>query len=90
MTRQEQEALSKRYAIRACITPLSDGSFAVFSLDLSSESLLIVENADDLVLAIVSRAAMLQRKTPSKGDESILLSNRKGSLDFDEDFFNEM
>jgi hypothetical protein len=66
MEPQEQEALSRRHTFRAAVTPLSNGSFAIFALDLSAESLIIVENADDLVLAIVSRANMLERKTPSK------------------------
>jgi len=65
MEKRRQEALSRRYAFRAAVTPLEDGAFAVFALDLSSESLVIVE-ADDLALAIVSRANMLERKTPSK------------------------
>jgi len=66
MTKQEQEALSRRYAFRASVTPLEDGSFAVFALDLSSESMLIAKDADELALAVVSRANMLQRKTPSR------------------------
>jgi len=62
----KQEALSRRYAFRASVTPLEDGSFAVFALDLSAESLLIVHDADELALAVVSRANMTKRKTPSK------------------------
>lgn len=83
MKTQEQEALSRRYAFRASVVPLEDGSFAVFALDLSSESLLIVNNSDDLALAIVSRANMLQRKTPSKDDPP------RRVLDFDEADFEE-
>ena len=66
MDKRTQEALSRRYAFRASVTPLEDGSFAVFSLDLSSESMIIAADADELALAVVSRANMLQRKTPSK------------------------
>jgi len=66
MEKREQEALSRRYAFRASVVPLEDGSFAVFAIDLSAESLIIVDNVDDLALAIVSRANLLQRKTPSR------------------------
>lgn len=66
MDKNEQEALSTRYAYRASVTPLEDGSFAVFALDLTAESLIIVDNPDDLVIAIMSRAAMSKRITPSK------------------------
>jgi len=66
MEKRKQEALSRRYAFRAVVTPLEDGAFAVFALDLSSESLVIVNDAEELALAIVSRANMLERKTPSK------------------------
>ena len=62
----EQEALSSRFLKAAIVTPLSDGSFAVFSNDRTAESMVIVENADDIILAITSRASMLERKTPSK------------------------
>jgi hypothetical protein len=87
MTSHEQEALSRRYAFRASVVPLEDGSFAVFALDLSSESLLIVENPDDLAFAIVSRANMLRRKTPSKDDPPP--PGRRVVLDFDETDFEE-
>jgi hypothetical protein len=87
MTKQEQEALSRRYAFRACVTPLEDGSFAVFALDLSSESLLIAESPDDLALAVVSRANMLKRKTPSRDDPTA--GGSKKVLDFDEADFEE-
>jgi hypothetical protein len=67
MTTQEQEALSKRYGKNvAIVIPLRDGSFAVFSEDLTSESLLIVDDNDNLAIAINSRANMHGRKTPSK------------------------
>lgn len=67
VTKQEQEALSKRYHTCAIVVPLSDGTFAVFSNDRTSESMLLVENPDDLAIAIASRAGMHDRKTPSKG-----------------------
>jgi hypothetical protein len=62
----EAEALSNRFMKAAVVTPLSDGSFAVFSNDRTIESMIIAENPDDIILAITSRAAMLHRKTPSK------------------------
>ena len=68
VTRQEQEALSKRYGNnKAHVVPLEDGSFAVFASDLTSESMVIVEDNDTLAVAITSRASMHKRKTPSKG-----------------------
>jgi hypothetical protein len=67
VTKQEQEALSRRYAYYAIVTPLEDGSFAVFSNDRTAESMLIVEDNDDLAMAITSRANMNRRKTPSRG-----------------------
>jgi len=79
VTRQEQEALSRRHNYSAVVVPLSTGEFAIFSSDLTSESMLIVDNADDLSLAIVSRASMHDRKTPSKGRPVDL--NMKGLLD---------
>jgi len=78
MTKQEQEALSRRHVFRASVTPLEDGTFAVFALDLSAESLVVV-TADDLSLAVVSRANMLRRKTPSKEE-----------LDFESTFDGEL
>lgn len=67
MTPREQEALSRRYGKNtAIVVPLEDGSFAVFAEDRTSESLLIVEDNDDLAIAITSRANMRQRKAPSK------------------------
>ena len=67
MTPQEQEALSIRYGERiAIVVPLKDGSFGVFACDHTLESLLIVSNPDELILAITSRANMVKRKTPSK------------------------
>ena len=69
MNPREQEALSKRYAYRASVTPLADGSFAIFSLDFSPESMVIVDNADDLGLAITSRANMNRRRDAKGFDE---------------------
>jgi hypothetical protein len=66
LTPQEMEALSIRYVVSAIVVPLKDGSFAVFANDRSGESLVIVQNTDDLALAITSRANMAQRKTPSR------------------------
>jgi hypothetical protein len=80
MHNREQEALSKRYAFRASVTPLSDGSFAVFALDLSAGSMLIVENPDDLALAIMSRANTLERKTLSQEE----MDAAAPQLDFDD------
>jgi len=84
MTSQEQEALSRRYAFRASVTPLEDGSFAVFALDLSSESMVIVQSLDDLGLAVVSRANMSRRKTPSRD------AVQKEVLDFEDVFDGEL
>lgn len=64
-TPQVKEALYRRNSYHAVVTPLQDGSFAVFANDRSLETLLIVSNPDDLILAIVSRANLLHRKTPS-------------------------
>jgi hypothetical protein len=67
LSSQEQEALSKRYGKNvAIVIPLRDGSFAVFSEDLTSESLIVVDDNDNLAMAINSRANMHGRKTPSK------------------------
>lgn len=67
ITSREKEAMSGRFENFAAVVPLSDGSYAVFSHDRTVESMLIVEDTDDLLLAIASRANMNQRKTPSKG-----------------------
>lgn len=67
LTSREQEALSRRYNSVAIVVPLQDGSYAVFANDRTSESMLIVEDLDDLSFAITSRANMHKRKTPSKG-----------------------
>jgi hypothetical protein len=85
MTPQEQEALSMRHAYRAAVTPLGDGSFAVFSIDLTSESMMIVDNPDDLILAIMSRASMLKRKTPSEETRQ-----KVEALDFDDVDFSKI
>ena len=67
MTPQEQEALSIRYGDGvAIVAPLKDGSYAVFANDRTMESMLIITNPDELVLAITSRSNMIKRKTPSK------------------------
>ena len=80
ITQQEQEALSRRYGNSiAIIVPLSTGEYAVFSSDRTSESMVIVDDIDNLGLAITSRANMHQRKTPSKGKQVDL--NMKGMLD---------
>jgi len=87
-TSQETEALRKRHTYRASVTPLSDGSFAVFAIDLSIESLLIVRDLDDLGLAISSRANMPHRVTRSK-DEPPPPPRRRRVLDFDDVFDKE-
>lgn len=61
-----KEALDKRRYYAAVVTVLEDGSFAVFATDRHSESMIIVDNPDDLVLAIASRYKMKQRVVPSK------------------------
>jgi hypothetical protein len=67
MTPNEQEALSKRYGKNvAIVAPLEDGSFAVFAKDLTAESLMLVNDNDDLAIAISSRASMKERKTASR------------------------
>jgi len=66
---REEEALTKRYEFRASVTPLEDGSFAVFALDFSEESMLIVDDVEELVLAIVSRANMKRRKSKTDFDD---------------------
>jgi len=68
--RRTQEALSRRYAYRASVTPLEDGSFAVFAIDFSAESLVIVESVEELGLAITSRAN-LRRRHDSRGFDEI-------------------
>lgn len=67
LTSREKEALAGRYNNFAVVVPLSDGAYAVFSHDKTVESMLIVDDTDDLQLAISSRANMHERKTPSKG-----------------------
>lgn len=80
VTVQEQEALSKRYGNGvAIVVPLADGSFAVFSHDRTAEAMLIVDDNDNLAMAITSRANMHARKTPSKGRPVEL--NMKSLLD---------
>jgi|SRR5215471_15481634 len=60
-----QEALSIHWGYSAVVVPLRDGTFGVFARDRTIESLLIVDNPDDLSIAITSRANMSDRRTPS-------------------------
>lgn len=61
-----KEALGKRRYYAAVVTVLSDGSYAVFANDRHSESMVIVDNPDDLAIAIESRFKIKQRITSSK------------------------
>lgn len=61
-----KEALANRRYYAAVVTVLSDGSYAVFANDRHSESMVIVDNPDDLAIAIESRFKMKQRVIPSK------------------------
>jgi hypothetical protein len=66
MSPQEQEALSIRYQRHAIVAPLSGGGFAVFAHDYSKESMVIVDDPDNLALAITTRASMAALKSPSR------------------------
>jgi len=67
--KRAQEALSRRYAYRASVTPLEDGSFAVFAIDFSRESMVIVDSPEELGLAITSRANLRRRNDKKDFDE---------------------
>lgn len=75
-----QEALSARHYRVAIVATLEDGSFAVFSGDRTPESLILVSDPDDLALACASRAAMFDRVTPSRIDDT--RRPRKVTADF--------
>lgn len=81
-----QEALSARHYRVAIVATLEDGSFAVFSGDRTPESLILVDDPDDLALACASRASMFDRVTPSKLDER---KPRKVTADFSTLFDND-
>ena len=74
MTPQEQEALSKHYALYCFVTPLSDGSFAVFANDRSRESMVIVDEFG-LAIAITNRANRRGRSVGRLPDRPVDLSD---------------
>jgi hypothetical protein len=85
MTAREQEALSRRYAFGCIVTPLSDGAFAVFAMDRTAESMVIVDSEEELALACTSRANMVERKTPSKAPPVPINTGALFAEDDDED-----
>jgi hypothetical protein len=67
--KRTQEALRRRYAYRASVTPLEDGSFAVFAIDFSAESLVIANTVEELGLAVTSRANLRRRSDRNDFEE---------------------